>query len=457
MSSPSPMKKRQRVSSHDLYQSMSVALRLNRFEKNLLERHRRDFDRRRIPRARLVDDRIGVRAHQQRDHAPVALHARDVRRAKLRRRRRAVEHELHAAEALAQIVERARHHRAAAVDDDDAISDLIDFGDLMRREKDRHLLARNVTDARLQHSPRHPRIEPRRRLVENQQLRSSAKRKHQRELRPHAARQRLHFSIGRQLELAQVLLFEIATPARIERRGEACDLRDGHRVIEILVLTDEAGAFANLDARLRLRRVESEHARAAGGGRGHAEEDLDRCRLPGAVASEKTADRSARHLQVETVQRLDPVIYFPESTRFHDPFLSHDDLLGARTAPPRTASGSLLRSAAARAAVRSHPRRSTAPASTCRRASPRAHSAKRTRPPRAAARSHPRAPTRDKPWRPCSDSSPAPPRADESPATDPPAARPPSRSHASPAPSTADRSAHPRTDSIETASFLADL
>ena len=54
------------------------------------------------------------------------------------------------------------------------------------------------------------RIEARGRLVEDQQLGAAAEREQQRQLGAHAARQRLHALLGRQLERAQIPLLEIA-------------------------------------------------------------------------------------------------------------------------------------------------------------------------------------------------------------------------------------------------------
>ena len=65
---------------------------------------------------------------------------------------------------------------------------------------------RDVRDQRLQHFFGHRRIEPRGRLVEDQQLRAAAEREQQRELGAHAARQRLDLAIRRQLERAEVAL-----------------------------------------------------------------------------------------------------------------------------------------------------------------------------------------------------------------------------------------------------------
>ena len=59
------------------------------------------------------------------------LDAHDAGSAERHRGRISVEYQLHAPVPLAQIVERAGDDRASAIDDGDAIGDLIDFGDLM--------------------------------------------------------------------------------------------------------------------------------------------------------------------------------------------------------------------------------------------------------------------------------------------------------------------------------------
>ena len=61
-------------------------------------------------------------------------------------------------------------------------------------------------------------IEPGGRLVEDHELRARAEREQPRELRAHSARQVLHGSVGRQLELAQILGREIRAPTRINTR-----------------------------------------------------------------------------------------------------------------------------------------------------------------------------------------------------------------------------------------------
>src|ERR1051325_7586890 len=114
-SSARQIRNRPRVSSHDLYQSMSV-LRCDGFEEDVLQGHRDDVHRRRAERAGFVENRICAGAREQGEHAPGAMHALDARRVKRRRRRLAIEHELDSTEVLPQIVEGAAEHRSTAVE-----------------------------------------------------------------------------------------------------------------------------------------------------------------------------------------------------------------------------------------------------------------------------------------------------------------------------------------------------
>src|SRR4051812_2182284 len=142
-STPRPTRKRQRVSRHDFYQSTSL-LRGHALEENLLERDRYDVHGDRVQGARAIENRFGARRREHRQDPAAAADAGDARRLERGRRRLAVEHELHALEALAQIVERAADDGAAAIDDRDSIGNLLDLGNLVRGEEDGHPLARRV-------------------------------------------------------------------------------------------------------------------------------------------------------------------------------------------------------------------------------------------------------------------------------------------------------------------------
>src|SRR5437879_13498221 len=115
-----PITNRQRVSSHDLYQSMSV-LRGYGLEEDLFQRDWDDVHRHGAERARLVEDPLCAGARQHREHATLPPYPLDARRAQRRLPRIAVEHHLDAAEALPEVVDRTRHHQEAATEESDAV------------------------------------------------------------------------------------------------------------------------------------------------------------------------------------------------------------------------------------------------------------------------------------------------------------------------------------------------
>src|SRR5947207_3718876 len=113
--SASPIRRRVRVSSHALYQSISV-LRRDGFEEDLFQRDGQNVDRHRAQRARLLEDLLGAGAGEHAEHASLAAHTRDTRAAKRGCRRLAVEHQLNAPKLLAKVVERAGHNGLAPAD-----------------------------------------------------------------------------------------------------------------------------------------------------------------------------------------------------------------------------------------------------------------------------------------------------------------------------------------------------
>src|SRR6185503_6314935 len=127
-------------------------------------------------------------------------------------RRVAVEDELDALVARTYLVERAVDGDAAAIDDRDAIRDLLDVREVVRRERHRRSVAARLLHEDLQHLLGGGRIEARGRLVENQELGARRERNQQRELREMAAR-------------------EIGAPLRIERGREADELADRHSAV----------------------------------------------------------------------------------------------------------------------------------------------------------------------------------------------------------------------------------
>src|SRR4051812_42428532 len=112
-STANPMRNRHRVSSHDLYQSISV-LSIHGFQEDLLERQRRDVHRRRRKCLRLLHDRVCARAGEDRQHAPGAACADDTRRPEIDVGSVTGKYKLNAAVPLADVVERSGHDGAAA-------------------------------------------------------------------------------------------------------------------------------------------------------------------------------------------------------------------------------------------------------------------------------------------------------------------------------------------------------
>ncbi len=150
-----------------------------------------------------------------------------------------------------------------------------------------------------------------RRFIEHEQLHTATQREQQREFAAHAERESGRLLVQRQLERVQVALLEIAPPARIERRREADDLLDGHVVVERLVLVHEAGARPDGHARCGIACRQAEHACLSGSGSSHAEQQLDRGRLAGPVATEESEDGALRHAEVQPTQRIGRIEALP--------------------------------------------------------------------------------------------------------------------------------------------------
>src|SRR5262245_18666598 len=107
----SPIRKRQRVSSQNLYQSMS-ALRCDTFEEDFLERDRQHVDRSRVEGARLVENPFRMTARHQRQDAAAALYTCDAWRSERSVWSSTVEDQLNPPVLFAEGVEGPGNHRA---------------------------------------------------------------------------------------------------------------------------------------------------------------------------------------------------------------------------------------------------------------------------------------------------------------------------------------------------------
>src|SRR5690348_11555484 len=149
ISSAKPSRKRQRVSTQDLYQSISILLS-NSFQKNLLQRDGDHIHRDRLQRARFFNDFAGPLPGQQRERTAMTLHPQDAGSAKRHVGSFRIEDQEDAPIIFAKIFESARDHVAAAINDRQAIGDLLHFCDLMGGEEHRHLLAGHMRHERVQ-------------------------------------------------------------------------------------------------------------------------------------------------------------------------------------------------------------------------------------------------------------------------------------------------------------------
>src|SRR5579859_473827 len=100
-----PIRNRQRVSSQDLYQSMSV-LRVHSLEKDFFQSDWHDVDRPWMERARFLENRIDAGARKDGEHAAVARDPFNTACTKCHLGRVVIEYEVNAPELLAQVVER---------------------------------------------------------------------------------------------------------------------------------------------------------------------------------------------------------------------------------------------------------------------------------------------------------------------------------------------------------------
>ena len=150
------------------------------------------------------------------------------------------------------------------------------------------------------------RVEPRRRFVEQQDIRFVDQRARDREPTLHPARQRLHAIVRtvRQLDELEQL---VGTAAEL-RSGEAeVTPVDDHVLanrelhVEGVLLRDDAEARADL--RAALDRVEAEHRDRPGRRRRHAADHPHGRALAGAVWAEKAECLACTHVEVDPVDR----------------------------------------------------------------------------------------------------------------------------------------------------------
>ena len=178
-------------------------------------------------------------------------------------------------------------------------------------------------DQGLKHLVRHRRIERRGRFIQDQQIGATTQGQKQGELGPHSTRERLDPSLAWKLEPVDVALLEVATPARKERRCETDHLVHGHVVEEILLVADESRSRPNGNARLRDISGHPKNTGLSARGPSHAEEDLRRRGLTGAVASEIAKDRPGWNPEIDAAECLHAVICLSQLDGLNCQHVSH--------------------------------------------------------------------------------------------------------------------------------------
>ncbi len=147
---------------------------------------------------------------------------------------------------------------------------------------------------------------PRRRLVEDQQVRLATERQAQRELGLHPFGELAHVGRGGQAEQVEGAVHERLIPASAGGAEEGAELRHCHALIQAVGFADEA------DTRVDLQPVAgdvvAQDVYAATRRRTKAQQRLDGRRLAGAVRAQQPVDGPTRHAQCQAIHRAAPAI-----------------------------------------------------------------------------------------------------------------------------------------------------
>ena len=194
------------------------------------------------------DDRLDVSADEKRQHPPLGArlsYAFDVSQGG---GRRPVERGQDATIARLQFVERLLEDESSGVDDADAIGNLLDLGQAMRREEDgRRRRFAGGPHERLEHALVDDGIEPLGRLVEQQKVGATGERKDNRKRGARALRQARDVLALGNLEGVKGAALDLGAPVREERPRDRQDLIDRHSGPGAAVLADMGGAPPNVD------------------------------------------------------------------------------------------------------------------------------------------------------------------------------------------------------------------
>src|SRR2546422_10635149 len=225
---------------------------------------------------------------------------------------------------------------------------------VVRRQEPRHPRGgAQVPDELPQRAPR-PGIEPRRRLVEEQDARPVQHTARDVGRAAHAAREGAHRRVAalRQPELPQQLVDPCRGGARPPRevpqpRGEAQVLLDREVAVERGLLKHQPDAAPHREA--LAHHVVPRDAGAPARGREQRSEDMDGGGLAGAVRPEEAKKLGLAHVEVEAVQRADRAEVLAQAARLDHPFAARAREVGAARYTHSLASAAALRSTSATA------------------------------------------------------------------------------------------------------------
>ena len=145
-------------------------------------------------------------------------------------------------------------------------------------------------------------VEPRRRLVQDEQFGAMRQSKGHLQLHAHATRKVLHLLLRVEIKVAQTQREQAVVPVLEGRLAQARHLRDGAIGWEGDRVEHDADALLHLRGNvLRVDRL-PEHLDRAAVGPGQAHDGLDRGGLAGAVAANEANHTAFGHLEGDAVQ-----------------------------------------------------------------------------------------------------------------------------------------------------------
>ena len=221
------------------------------------------------------------------------------------RRRRHLHVDAVVADPRLQLVGRAVHDRAAVVEHDDVVGELIGLFEVLRREDEGGAVAHELARTGARES-RGPGSRPVVGSSRNSTCGVGDEARREVEAAAHAARERLHEAVGLVGEAEQ--LEQLVGPAARPPLGQVVQTTDdlevepgAHQAVDRRLLRRDADALAHRGGSLATSNPATRGRPSVGVG--HGGEDADRRGLAGAVVAQQTEDRARWHVEVEVTER----------------------------------------------------------------------------------------------------------------------------------------------------------